>query len=73
LAFRAVRQGCQTSFEKKAKRGKKSQIVKSYKISAFYMCYHVFSKVVNKANSTLVNYVHGNLKFNNSQHITFAA
>jgi len=37
------------------------------------MCYHVFSKVVNKANSTLVNYVHGNLKFNNSQHITFAA
>jgi len=49
---------------KKAKRGDKSQIVKNHEISAFSMCYHVFSKVVNKANSTVTDYyAHGNLKF----------
>jgi len=50
--------------QKKAKRGDKSQIVKNHEISAFSMCYHVFSKVVNKANSTVTDYyAHGNLKF----------
>jgi len=58
---------------KKAKRGKKSQIVKNHEISAFSMCYHVFSKVVNKANGTLTGYAHGSLKFRHFQCITFAA
>jgi len=39
--------------QKQAKRGKKSQILKNHEISAFSMCYHVFSKVVNKANGTV--------------------
>jgi len=52
---------------------KKSQIVKNYEILAFFMCYHVFSKLVNKANSTVTDYAHGNLKFNHFQCITFAA
>jgi len=58
---------------KKAKRGKKSQIVKKHEILAFTMFYHVFSKVVNKANSTVTDYAHGNLKFSHFQYITFAA
>jgi len=37
---------------RQAKQGKKSQIVKNLEISAFSICYHIFSKVVNKANST---------------------
>jgi len=37
---------------RQAKRGKKSQIFKNHEISAFPMCYHIFFKVVNKANST---------------------
>jgi len=48
---------------KKANRGKKSQIVKNHEISAFSMCYHAFSEVVNKANSTVTHYALGNLKF----------
>jgi len=61
--------------QKKTKRGKKSQIVKNHEISAFSMCYHVFSKVVNKvsANGTVTDYAHGNLKFRHFQYITFAA
>jgi len=52
---------------------KKSQIVKNHEIYAFSMCYHVFSKVVNKANSTVTAYAHSNLKFSHFQCITFAA
>jgi len=39
------------------------------------MCYHVFSKVVNKANNTVTEYARGNLnlKFSHFQCITFAA
>jgi len=48
---------------KKANRVKKSQIVKNHEISAFSMCYHAFSEVVNKANSTVTHYAPGNLKF----------
>jgi len=48
-------------------------IVKNHEILAFSMCCHVFSKVVNKANSTVIDYAHGNLKFNHFQCITFAA
>jgi len=80
LAFTWFRQGCQTSFEKKSETmskksqtGKKSQIVKNHEILAFSMCYHVFSKVVNKVNSTVTDYAHGNLKFSHFQYITFAA
>jgi len=60
-------------YPKKAKRGKKSQIVKNHEISAFSMCYHAFSKVVDKANSTVTDYAHGNLKFIQFLCITFAA
>ena len=80
-------QSCQTSFEKKkpnhvqkkpngvkkAKRSKKSQIVKNHETLAFSMFYHVFSKVVNTANSTVTDHAHGNLKFSHFQCITFAA
>jgi len=74
-------QGCQTSFEKKKPNlvqkkpngVKKSQIAKNHEISAFSMCYHVFSKVVNKANGTVTDYAHGNLKFRHFQCITFAS
>ena len=61
------------TLSKKAKRGKKSQIVKNHEVSAFSICYHVFSKVVNKANGTVTDYAHGNLKFRHFQCITFAA
>jgi len=37
---------------RQAKWGKKSQVVKNHEISAFSMCYHIFSNVVNKANNT---------------------
>ena len=67
-------QGCQTSFEKKSQTmSKKSQIVEKHEILAFSMFCHVFSKVVNKANSTVTDYAHGNLKFSHFQCINFAA
>jgi len=59
--------------QKKAKRSKKSQIVKNHEISVFSMCYHVFSNMVNKANNTVTEYAHSNLKFSHFQCITFAA
>ena len=49
--------------QKKPNGIKKSQIVKNHEISTFSMCCHAFSKVVNKANSTVTDYARSYLKF----------
>ena len=73
VARHLLRKKSQTMSKKSQTMSKKSQIVKNHETLAFSTCYHVFSKVVNKANSTVTDHAHGNLKFSHFQCITFAA